>query len=123
MVGVLCLLFLLVAVYFACLYRTARRGGLRRNSWVGLRTRSIMASDRTWSYIHRKYSWVFLVTAILLAVMGADLVLSCILTRGVSRFDPTCLMVLWVPLAVLLVMVTVAAIRANSDAAEYNKRF
>lgn len=82
-----------------------------------------MASDRTWSYIHRKYSWVFLVTAILLAVMGADLVFSCILTRGVSRFDPTCLMVLWVPLAGLLVMVTVAAIRANSDAAEYNKRF
>lgn len=77
-----------------------------------------MASDRTWDYIHRKYSWTFLAAAILMAAMGADLAVSCILTRDASGFDPTCMTVLWALMAALLAMV----IMANSDAAEYNKR-
>lgn len=122
MAGALCILELLVAVYFAWLYRKARRGGLRRNGRTGLRTKSITASDRTWDYIHRKYSWTFLAAAILMAAMGADLAVSCILTRDASGFDPTCMTVLWALMAALLAMVIMATLKANSDAAEYNKR-
>lgn len=122
MVAGLCILELLVAVYFAWLYWKARRGGLRRNRRTGLRTRSIMASDRTWNHIHRKYSWTFLAAAILMAAMGADLAVSCILTRDASRFDPACLTVLWVLMAALLAMVIMTTLKANSDAAEYNRQ-
>lgn len=113
---------MVLAIYFVWLYRKAKLGNLRRNGRVGLRTEAIMASDETWGYIHAKYSWLFLLEAVIMALMSIDLAFSCIFTKGVSAFDPTCLVILWVLLVIMLGATAVIGIYANSDANNHNKR-
>ena len=122
MVATLCVLMMVLAIYFVWLYRKAKLGNLRRNGQVGLRTKAIMSSDETWGYIHAKYSWLFLLEAVIMALMSIDLAFSCIFTKGVSAFDPTCLVILWVLLVIMLGATAVIGIYANSDANNYNKR-
>ena len=113
---------MVLAIYFVWLYRKAKLGYLRRNGQVGLRTKAIMSSDETWGYIHSKYSWLFLLEAVIMALMSIDSAFSCIFTKGVSAFDPTCLVILWVLLVTMLGATAVIGIYANSDANNHNKQ-
>ena len=50
-----------------------RRGRLPRNRWVGIRTRTTMASDAAWTAAHRATSWSSTASGALLVVTGLGL--------------------------------------------------
>ncbi|WP_161522198.1 SdpI family protein [Bifidobacterium aemilianum] len=55
-------------------YKAASQGTLKRNSTSGIKTQAVMASDETWVYIHRRFSWIFMAAAGFCALGVVDLV-------------------------------------------------
>ncbi len=58
---ILSLVFLVSGLVLGAVAEAARRGRLRRNNWVGIRTAAVMRSEAAWLSGHRAAApWLFL---------------------------------------------------------------
>lgn len=92
--------------------RAGAKGSLKRNGWVGVRTRSTMASDVGWVAGHRAATPVSI--AIALLVFVADVVLAAAIVRNWSTAAVT--VVSLGSVAAMLLLLGLAAVKAEHAA-------
>ncbi|WEV58224.1 SdpI family protein [Bifidobacterium sp. ESL0728] len=105
-----------VAIYFVILYYKAKQGRLPRNGQVGIRTKAIMASDKIWQLIHKKYAWLFLVDAFLFVIVGIALFLigSAFVTS--QQVKSLSIIIEIIAIVAIILLTVIVAICADKDA-------
>ena len=119
MLIILALMFLALSYYLYTLYNESRKGNLELNYQVGIKTRWTMSSEATWNYIHKKYSFVFLISGLIVAVMAVIVVIGALLSKSINNLNNIYWLTLLFIAALLLLFVIAVGIYANNDAKSY----
>lgn len=119
MLIILALMFLALSYYLYTLYNESRKGNLELNYQVGIKTRWTMSSEATWNYIHKKYSFVFLISGLIVAVMAVIVVIGALLSKIINNLNNIYWLTLLFIAALLLLFVIAVGVCANNDAKSY----
>lgn len=119
MLIILALMFLALSYYLYTLYNESRKGNLELNYQVGIKTRWTMSSEATWNYIHKKYSFVFLISGLIVAVMAVVVVIGALLSKSINNLNNIYWLTLLFIAALLLLFVIAVGVCANNDAKSY----
>lgn len=119
MLIILALMFLALSYYLYTLYNESRKGNLELNYQVGIKTRWTMSSEATWNYIHKKYSFVFLISGLIVAVMAVIVVIGALLSKSINNLNNIYWLTLLFIAALLLLFVIAVGVYANNDAKSY----
>lgn len=119
MLIILVLMFLALSYYLYTLYNESRKGNLELNYQVGIKTRWTMSSEATWNYIHKKYSFVFLISGLIVAVMAVIVVIGALLSKSINNLNNIYWLTLLFIAALLLLFVIAVGVCANNDAKSY----
>lgn len=119
MLIILVLMFLVLSYYLYTLYNESRKGNLELNYQVGIKTRWTMSSEATWNYIHKKYSFVFLISGLIVAVMAVIVVIGALLSKSINNLNNIYWLTLLFIAALLLLFVIAVGVCANNDAKSY----
>ena len=119
MLIILALMFLALSYYLYTLYNESRTGNLELNYQVGIKTRWTMSSEATWNYIHKKYSFVFLISGLIVAVMAVIVVIGALLSKSINNLNNIYWLTLLFIAALLLLFVIAVGVYANNDAKSY----
>lgn len=119
MLIILALMFLALSYYLYTLYNESRKGNLELNYQVGIKTRWTMSSEATWNYIHKKYSFVFLISGLIVAVMAVIVVIGALLSKSINNLNNIYWLTLLFIAALLLLFVIAVGVCANNDAKSY----
>ena len=119
MLIILALMFLALSYYLYMLYNESRKGNLELNYQVGIKTRWTMSSEATWNYIHKKYSFVFLISGLIVAVMAVIVVIGALLSKSINNLNNIYWLTLLFIAALLLLFVIAVGVCANNDAKSY----
>lgn len=119
MLIILALMFLALSYYLYTLYNESRKGNLELNYQVGIKTRWTMSSEETWNYIHKKYSFVFLISGLIVAVMAVIVVIGALLSKSINNLNNIYWLTLLFIAALLLLFVIAVGVYANNDAKSY----
>lgn len=119
MLIILALILLISSYYLYTLYNESRKGNLELNYQVGIKTRWTMSSEATWNYIHKKYSFVFLISGLIVAVMAVIVVIGALLSKSINNLNNIYWLTLLFIAALLLLFVIAVGVCANNDAKSY----
>ncbi len=78
-----------------------------------------MSSEATWNYIHKKYSFVFLISGLIVAVMAVIVVIGALLSKSINNLNNIYWLTLLFIATLLLLFVIAVGVCANNDAKSY----
>lgn len=119
MLIILALILLISSYYLYTLYNESRKGNLELNYQVGIKTRWTMSSEEVWNYVHKKYSFVFLISGIIVALMAAIVIIGAFLSKSINNLNNIYWLTLLFIAALLLLFVIAVGVCANNDAKSY----
>ncbi len=119
MLIILALILLISSYYLYTLYNESRKGNLELNYQVGIKTRWTMSSEEVWNYVHKKYSFVFLISGIIVALMAAIVIIGAFLSKSINNLNNIYWLAMLFITVLLLLFVIVIGFCANNDAKSY----
>ncbi|THJ27237.1 SdpI family protein [Bifidobacterium longum] len=119
MLIILALILLISSYYLYTLYNESRKGNLELNYQVGIKTRWTMSSEEVWNYVHKKYSFVFLISGIIVALMAAIVIIGAFLSKSINNLNNIYWLAMLFITVLLLLFVIAIGFYANNDAKSY----
>lgn len=119
MLIILALILLISSYYLYTLYNESRKGNLELNYQVGIKTRWTMSSEEVWNYVHKKYSFVFLISGIIVALMAAIVIIGAFLSKSTNNLNNIYWLAMLFITVLLLLFVIAIGFYANNDAKSY----
>ena len=119
MLIILALILLISSYYLYTLYNESRKGNLELNYQVGIKTRWTMSSEEVWNYVHKKYSFVFLISGIIVALMTAIVIIGAFLSKSINNLNNIYWLAMLFITVLLLLFVIAIGFYANNDAKSY----
>lgn len=119
MLIILALILSVSSYYLYTIYNESRKGNLELNYQVGIKTRWTMSSEDTWNYIHKRYSFVFLISSLVVAVMAMIVIIGALLSKSINNLNNIYWLTLLFIAVLLLLFVIAVGVYANNDAKSY----
>ena len=119
MLIILALILLISSYYLYTQYNESRKGNLELNYQVGIKTRWTMSSEEVWNYVHKKYSFVFLISGIIVALMAAIVIIGAFLSKSINNLNNIYWLAMLFITVLLLLFVIAIGFYANNDAKSY----
>jgi len=78
-----------------------------------------MSSEEVWNYVHKKYSFVFLISGIIVALMAAIVIIGAFLSKSINNLNNIYWLAMLFITVLLLLFVIAIGFYANNDAKSY----